>query len=70
MWRRPGGPTDEDAGAPSLDAEGLTARNVNKHRQLLAVMFNYGCRSDTYALPANPAAGTNKRLEGPPAALD
>lgn len=54
----------------SLDAEGLTPRNVNKHRQLLAAMFNYGCRSDTLALAFNPAAGTDKRREDPPAALD
>ncbi len=54
----------------SLDAEGLTARNVNKHRQVLAAMFNYGARSDTYNLPADPVAGTDKRREDPPAALD
>jgi len=54
----------------SLDAEGLTARNVNKHRQLLAAMFNYGCRSDSYALATNPVIGTDKRREDPPAALD
>jgi integrase len=46
------------------------SRNVNKHRQLLAAMFSYGCRSDTYALPANPVAGTDKRREDPPPALD
>lgn len=54
----------------SLDGEGLTPRNVNKHRQLLAAMFSYGCRHDTYQLPFNPATGTDKRREDPPAALD
>ena len=54
----------------SLDHEGLTARNVNKHRQVLAAMFSYGCRSDTFGLRANPAAGTDKRREDPPPALD
>ena len=54
----------------SLDADGLTPRNVNKHRQVLAAIFNYGCRSDTLNLPFNPAAGTDKRREDPPAALD
>ena len=54
----------------SLDAEGLTPRNVNKHRQLLAAFFNYGCRSDTHTLALNPVAGTDKRREDPPAALD
>jgi integrase len=54
----------------SLDAEGLTARNVNKHRQVLAAMFQYACRDDTHDLPANPVTGTDKRPEPPPAALD
>lgn len=53
-----------------LDREGLTPRNVNKHRQVLAAMFTYGCREDTYRLPVNPVAGTDKRREDPPAALD
>jgi integrase len=54
----------------SLDHEGLTPRNVNKHRQVLAAIFTYGCRDDTYGLDANPVAGTDKRREDPPAALD
>lgn len=54
----------------SLDREGLKPRNVNKHRQVLAAMFTYACRADTYALPVNPIAGTDKRREDPPAALD
>jgi integrase len=54
----------------SLDHEGLTPRNVNKHREVLASMFAYGCRSDTLALPSNPVDGTDKRRQDPPAALD
>jgi integrase len=54
----------------SLDREGLKPRNVNKHRQLLAAMFNYACRADTHQLGANPVTGTDKRREDPPAALD
>jgi integrase len=54
----------------ALDREGLTPRNVNKYRQVLAALFTYGCRADTYALPFNPATGTDKRREDPPAALD
>jgi integrase len=53
-----------------LDREGLSPRNVNKHRQVLTALFSYGCRADTYELPVNPAAGTDKRREQPPAALD
>jgi integrase len=52
------------------DAEGLTARNVNKHRQLLHAMFSYGCREDSLALQANPVTATDKRREDPPPALD
>jgi hypothetical protein len=48
----------------------LTSRNVNKHRQVLAAMFSYGCRSDGFNLPANPVSETDKRREEPPAALD
>ena len=54
----------------SLDAEGLTARNVNKYRQVLSAIFTYACRADTLALGANPVDGTDKRREDPPAALD
>jgi integrase len=53
-----------------LDRQGLTARNVNKHRQVLVALFAYGCRAETYELAINPAAGTDKRREDPPAALD
>ena len=54
----------------SLDRAGLTPRNVNKHRQVLAAIFGYACRADTYSLAANPVASTDKRREDPPAALD
>lgn len=54
----------------SLDHEGLTPRNVNKHREVLSSIFNYGCRADTLALPSNPVDGTDKRRQPPPAALD
>jgi integrase len=53
-----------------LDAEGLTARNVNKHRQVLRSIFVYGQRLDTHALPTNPVAATDKRRETPAARLD
>jgi integrase len=53
-----------------LDREELTPRNVNKHRQVLVAVFTYGCRSDSLELPMNPAAGTDKRREQAPVALD
>lgn len=54
----------------ALDREGLTPRNVNKHRHVLHAVFSYGQRTDTYGLPTNPVAGTDKRRELPPAKLD
>ena len=54
----------------ALDREGLSPRNVNKHRQVLTALFSYGCRADTYELSVNPGAGTDKRREPAPAALD
>jgi hypothetical protein len=53
-----------------LDREKLTPRNVNKHRQVLAAMFSYACRADTYGLAMNPVVGADKRREAPPARLD
>jgi integrase len=61
---------DVSAFLRSLDAEGFAPRNVNKYRQVLQAMFAYGCRSDTFGLPANPVDRTDKRREAPPAALD
>ena len=53
-----------------LDRVGMSARSVNKHRQVLAAMFAYACREDTYALAANPVSATSKRRETPAAVLD
>ena len=54
----------------SLDAAGTSPRTVNKHRQVLSAIFTYACREDTFGLPANPVAATDKRREPPAAALD
>jgi integrase len=53
-----------------LDRAGVGARSVNKQRQVLAAMFSYACREDTYALATNPVRATSKRREMPPAVLD
>jgi len=36
----------------------------------VSAVFVDACRPDTFALAANPVAGTDKRREPPPAALD
>jgi hypothetical protein len=46
----------------SLDREGLTPRNVNKHREVLASMFAYGCRSDPGANMRRRAPGASTSL--------
>jgi hypothetical protein len=53
-----------------LARAGLSARNVNEHRAVLHSIFVYAMKPDTYALPVNPVAGTDKRYEPPPPPLD
>jgi len=53
-----------------LQESGVSPRTVNKHRQILSAIFNYGRREDAFALPANPVTATTKRREPPPAVLD
>ena len=47
-----------------LDREKISARTVNKHRQVLHGIFEYARRSDTYGLRENPVSETTKRPEG------
>jgi integrase len=54
----------------ALDEEGLSARNVNKHRSILHAIFSYAMKPDTYALAANPVTSTDVRYEVPPPPLD
>lgn len=53
-----------------LDDAGFKPRTVNRHRQLLCAAWTYGMRDDAFALTSNPASGTTKRREPPPAILD
>jgi integrase len=47
-----------------LDAEpSMGPRTVNKHRQVLASVFEHAMRPDTFGLPSNPARATDKRRE-------
>ncbi len=47
-----------------LDAEGVSARTVNKHRQVLHAIFAFAARPDAFGLRTNPVAATQKRREG------
>jgi integrase len=53
-----------------LDREGMGARQVNKHRQVLHSIFEYAKRRDTFGLRENPASETTRRPEGGAAPID
>ena len=47
----------------SVSSTGVAPRTVNKVRQLICAIFNYGMRPSTYALAMNPAAYADRRRE-------
>jgi integrase len=54
----------------TLDEAGFTARNVNKYRQTMSVVYSYASRADTYELEFNPVVSVRKRREPAPSALE
>jgi integrase len=42
---------------------GASPRTINKHRELVCAIYNYGSRGSTFGLPTNPAAATDKRRQ-------
>jgi integrase len=53
-----------------LERTGSTARTVNRHRQVISAIYGYAMREDSHGFERNPAQGTTKRREPPPAVLD
>src|SRR5437588_785071 len=47
----------------SVASTGVAPRTVNKVRQLVCAIFNYGMRPSTYGLASNPAAYADRRRE-------
>jgi integrase len=47
----------------SITSTGVSPRTVNKARQLLCAIFNYGMRPSTFGLPSNPARHADRRRE-------
>jgi len=47
----------------TIAATGAGPRTVNKARQLVCAIFNYGMRASTYALATNPAQHADRRRE-------
>jgi integrase len=61
---------DVNAMLTKLAATGLAPRTVNKSRQLVCAIYNYGCREATFDLGRNPATAADRRPEPEPARLD
>jgi integrase len=61
---------DVNAMLAKLAATGLSPRTVNKSRQLVCAIYNYGCREATFGLARNPATAADRRPEPEPARLD
>ncbi len=53
----------------TISETGASPRTVNKHRNVIAAVFSYGCKPSTYALPGNPAKDADRRREPHPGAL-
>jgi integrase len=53
-----------------LDREGISARTINKHRQLVASVFEYAIADGEYGVFENPVRGTVKRREADPRPID
>jgi integrase len=47
----------------AVSSTGVAPRTVNKVRQLVCAIFNYGMRPSTYGLPSNPVAYADRRTE-------
>lgn len=53
-----------------LKRSGVSPRTVNKHRNLVSAIYNYGREPATFALPENPATRSERRREPEPSTLD
>ncbi|MFI5004739.1 MAG: tyrosine-type recombinase/integrase [Solirubrobacterales bacterium] len=53
----------------TISATGASPRTVNKHRNIIAAVFNYARKPSTFVLPANPASAADRRREPHPGAL-
>jgi hypothetical protein len=47
----------------SITSTGVSPRTVNKARQLICAVFNYGMRPSTYGLASKPAKHADRRRE-------
>lgn len=58
-----------DALLTDVARTGVSARAVNKTRNIIVAAFNYGMRESAFSLPSNPALSTDVRREAHPGML-
>jgi integrase len=62
-------PAEVDALLRTVAATDVSARSVNRVREIVCAAFNYGMKPTTYWLPTNPALGTDRRRVPEPGVL-
>ncbi len=62
-------PAEVEALLRTVAATGVSARSVNRTREIVCAAFNYGMKPTTYSLPTNPALGTDRRRVPEPGVL-
>ena len=62
-------PADVEALLRTVAATGVSARSVNRAREIVCASFNFGMKPTTYSLPTNPALGTDRRRVPEPGVL-
>lgn len=55
--------TDVNAALSAIAERGVSARTVNKARNLIAAIYNFGGKPSTFGLGANPATDADRRRE-------
>jgi hypothetical protein len=62
-------PAEVEALLRTVAATGVSARSVNRAREIVCAAVNYGMKPTTYSLPTNPALDTDRRRVPEPGVL-
>jgi integrase len=62
-------PAEVEALLRTVADTGVSARSVNRTREIVCASFNYGMKPTTYSLATNPALGTDRRRVPEPGVL-
>jgi integrase len=58
-----------DAVLSAVAATGISPRSVNRYREIMVAVFNFGMKSSRFNLPSNPAMRSDRRRPQAPGAL-